>query len=151
MKDEALTLIDSLYTKLTARFGQLFLFEHGVGRLDDVACGINHAHLHIVPLPESSSKEVMEKVMQKLGTTTITSLKELYNAKYQNDAYLMIGYSFNSMQTIVTDHIPSQLVRKLIANKLNKVDWDWRKANGISQFADTLTELFALRQLFTCA
>ncbi len=150
MKDEALTLIDSLYANLSDRFGQLFLFEHGVGRLDDVACGINHAHLHFVPLPENISNGIIEKVIQQLGTTGVTTLNDLYNAKYHADAYIMMGNRFNSMQKIVSDHIPSQLVRKLIAGRLNNKTWDWRNADGISQFTDSLTALLAMRQLTIC-
>lgn len=138
MKAEALTLIDTLYTKLTARFGQLFLFEHGVGRLDDVACGINHAHLHFVPLVNNISTEVIEKIKFEINVDNYGTYDELLSDKQNDMAYLMFGSEIDKM--FFTSHytIPSQLVRKVISSALNLQDWNWRLKFGKDDFLSTI-------------
>ena len=138
MKAEALTLIDSLYTKLTARFGQLFLFEHGVGRLDDVACGINHAHLHFVPLAKNIATEVTEKINNEIKVECWGTYDELLSAQPNEKAYLMFGSEIDQMFLATNYTIPSQIVRKVISSVLNLPNWNWRLKFGRDDFLNTI-------------
>lgn len=138
MKDEALTLIDSLYSNLSDRFGQLFLFEHGVGRLDDVACGINHAHLHFVPLASCNSIAVMNRLKEELGECYNGTVNSLILTDYNKSAYLMFGVSPDKLSIVYSDTIPSQIIRSEVSVELNQQEWSWRQLSGIDEFSKTI-------------
>ena len=47
---ELLTLVNSVSGLLAASYAPPYFFEHGPAAVNDSACGIVHAHLHLVPL-----------------------------------------------------------------------------------------------------
>lgn len=41
----------------------LYFFEHGVGNITQMACGINHAHLHILPIDKGISENISNEIL----------------------------------------------------------------------------------------
>ena len=146
MKDEALTLINSLYANLSDRFGQLFLFEHGVGRLDDVACGINHAHLHFVPLGGCNYDAIINRIENILGECTDNTLRDFILSNQDKNAYLMYGVTPSDMSLVYSNVIPSQIVRSSFSHVLKHSEWNWRQLNGKDEFVETVS---LLRNIFS--
>lgn len=50
VRDEFKNLVDRCIDKVESEFGQAFVFEHGGYAGSKVSCGVDQAHLHIVPL-----------------------------------------------------------------------------------------------------
>jgi diadenosine tetraphosphate (Ap4A) HIT family hydrolase len=50
VRDEFEALVDRCLDKVEAEFGKAFVFEHGGKEGSRISCGVDQAHLHIVPL-----------------------------------------------------------------------------------------------------
>ncbi len=127
---------------------EIIAFEHGMGTIDEqiIMCGgcsrTEHAHLHILPIPKDKSGNVGEKLnkiisryligkeclpLPKLEISTLTGkLPYLYLWSSAMDTSLVF------IQDSLNTTIPSQLIRRLIASEILKMDekinkWDWRE------------------------
>ena len=92
-------LLEYIYPILLNKYGPLIAFEHGANEEDSItACGVNHAHLHIVPfgsslLPDIASSGLnwdhchISEIISKAGGneylfyTELSSQKSWHNAK----------------------------------------------------------------------
>lgn len=97
-------------------YGKCIVFEHGALEEGLTSCGVNHAHLHIVPFEDSIEKLV--KSDDELQWEKIY-ISELAN-KVENSEYLFCSDSFlneDSLGLVAKLTIPqSQYFRKILAN-----------------------------------
>ncbi|OGY78934.1 MAG: hypothetical protein A3B74_03515 [Candidatus Kerfeldbacteria bacterium RIFCSPHIGHO2_02_FULL_42_14] len=127
---------------------EVVAFEHGMGTIDDqiIMCGgcgrTEHAHLHILPIPKGKDENVGKKLKQTISQY-LTGIKSLPLPKLDISTltgkfpYLYLWSSImDSSLVFIQDSlkitIPSQLIRKLIATEVLKIDekgnrWDWRE------------------------
>ena len=100
------------------------IFEHGPSLTGSLTgCGVNHAHIHLLPLNFSLEEEV--KVFDpslKWEKVKSSEINEIVNGR----EYLFISDNFNSSNTEGLLHILeqpiSQFFRQVIASKINKID-----------------------------
>lgn len=102
---------------LTDIYGPITMFEHGPhSEKLEIGCGIDHAHLHLVPLNFSllskatKSPELSGRIWHKLQSIEQT-------AKFYNDrkSFIFIEEPDCTISCCTLNSAPCQLVRKLIA------------------------------------
>jgi diadenosine tetraphosphate (Ap4A) HIT family hydrolase len=113
-----------------------FFFEHGV-KNDIGGCGITHAHLHILPLPSEISNQVIIEIQKDFPSITHGNLGQIKDEARRSTAYLFYGIDLLDLTLSLAEEIPSQYIRKIIAEKINKSDWDWRNLTEEKKFLET--------------
>lgn len=120
--------LKSLITRaLKMAYGSCIFFEHGAVHNLRAGNSIDHAHLHCLPATvDILNNDNNSKKWQKLD-----SFLDLRTISSQNTAYLF----FENASGIQSIHklespqppLPSQYLRKAIAEKLGIVQWNWRE------------------------
>lgn len=120
---EDLTRLLSVQTKSFA--SKVFYFEHGGFAGSSVSCGVDQAHLHIVPLPfDLIAAAKMRREVRWLETSSLQSS----SGELRDTEYLLVGSE--GQQTLIGQPLQptSQWFRKLIASQLGRPDeWDYRE------------------------
>lgn len=119
------------------------VFEHGVGRDHGVACGIDHAHLHIIAIDELSGSRVHDRVLRDYPPDARGTLEELLGFHSGEGSYLLYGSNAVRLNICRSASIPSQYMRRIVADELGLESWDWRTLSGQDAFkatADSLSE-----------
>ena len=114
-----------LRTALEQIYGQCVFFEHGTRTNESGGCGIYHAHMHAVPI---ASNSVYETLVQKFAVQEIDSFSMVSTAITSDSSYLFFEDADARKFVMAANHLPSQFMRKVLANATGKGDWDWRKA-----------------------
>jgi diadenosine tetraphosphate (Ap4A) HIT family hydrolase len=99
-------------------------FEHGVPYEggESGGCGVYHMHLHVVPL----NYEVNFQASIPLPFKRIASLYQLQDIISEGRSYLLYIDQEGNKFLNDSDHIPSQYMRRKLAEVLGSKDWDWR-------------------------
>lgn len=124
---------------------ELLVFEHGARDPQDGGCGIYHAHLHVVP------------VMRTFDLPTLFDLQLSDRAKTLDDALAKIApgssYALAGIwgeefryQPLATP-LPSQFMRRKVANALGKDQWDWRQSWREPAMLEATASIMARRQI----
>ncbi len=124
---------------LTEHFGSdMYFFEHGVSGAG-LACGIDHAHLHVLPLSAITADMVESRVEADFSTHDADGLCQVLTLAGRIGAmsYLLHGDSLDSIRISLAGAIPSQYMRRLIAEVECRGDWDWKLLSAPSEFAST--------------
>lgn len=119
-------------------YGCAFLFEHGVVRISDQACGINHAHLHVLPMAPVDSMVFERSVAKQFPVFADCSLEQIICREKPERAYLLYGSDLLRMRMTLSDRIPSQFLRKTAGETIGNRDWDWRNFSGRAPFLATI-------------
>ncbi|HZG07951.1 MAG TPA: hypothetical protein VEZ70_03115 [Allosphingosinicella sp.] len=111
-------------------FGEPVIFEHGAISCTGGSCGIYHAHIHVVPLPEAvDPAEFLPSHAHSAG-----GLREALEALTRSDNYLLFGaggaFRFGDVGDLGFNP-PSQYFRRVLAARFG-VDrpWDWRAVSA---------------------
>jgi len=124
--------------RLCARFGSsLYSIEHGV-TVGQVACGIDHAHLHVISLRGDIIAAVEREVEDQFPQDSEGTLPEVLTiAASRQESYLLHGPSAGVVRIAFSEQIPSQYMRRLIAKASTQSDWDWKRLYGRLEFLAT--------------
>ncbi|KAA9008099.1 HIT family protein [Histidinibacterium aquaticum] len=123
-RDELTELLGELSVKLARYPGQLHLFEHGGPKGSLVSCGVDQAHLHVVPLQFSLLDEALAKT--DVNWSSAPRIEELRPQLAQHE-YLYAWSAGNGISGTLK-HPKSQWFRKLIAQRLGRCDeWNYRE------------------------
>ena len=117
-REELKTLLDRIDENYNLTFGKPTIFEHGPGkRFSPVGCGIDHAHLHLIPNLDLLAHakdlfpEIIWKPIKDISHTT-QFFENGLNYLYLNDG--------DGLPVVTTDSsIPSQFFRRVVASILN--------------------------------
>lgn len=118
------TLIGLARASTESKFGQTVMFEHGsagVGRT--AACGVNHAHMHVVPLMVDLRAAIAE-CSHEVGTFEWSRVMDRPNAVVEQD-YLYVSDDTGEW-VARSSWLPGQVVRRAIARFLDLEVWDWK-------------------------
>jgi ATP adenylyltransferase len=117
-------------------------FEHGpVLTQSKVGCGVDYAHLHLVPVKFDLIDGLKELLNVNYDWTEIESFIELSNIPDNTDYLYYRNRSNQHFITCQTD-IPSQLFRKVIASYLNTPEsFDWKLFPQAETIEDTIKNL----------
>ena len=106
-------------------YGPSVMFEHGTRTERAGGCGFYHAHLHVVPIDGASGLTELLKhshPCRKLG-----DFEDISRVR-ANTSYLYYEDARSERYIFTTDYLPSQYMRRLLADALGKTEWDWRKS-----------------------
>ena len=136
-------LVERIEKKLS-HFGNSIIFEHGARSCTNGSCGIYHAHLCIVPLPYSISKQDMLFEADMFSE----NLYDAFSGIKKWDQYLLFRdahgiYWFKEINKENQKLYPSQYFRRRIVEKFKlKNNWDWRKYEREDDVYETLNYFY---------
>jgi len=107
---------------LELTYSECAFFEHGMRGHTPGGCGIDHAHMHAVPV---AAHGVLEILRREFGGVRIHSLQEI-RQKLPDQSYLYFEGPGGDRHVFPVTNLPSQYMRKLIAESIGKRNWDWR-------------------------
>jgi len=142
-RNELKVLIKCTKNLVEKQFGRATLFEHGASTRDSlIGCGVDHAHLHIVPLQFSLiSLALSDKVVSWVKRTHAP-----HDINDMHSDYLLIS---EDSFTCVIGHLQqpqSQYFRRLIANALGVPDqYNYRTHSFLSNVRLTMKGILEAR------
>jgi diadenosine tetraphosphate (Ap4A) HIT family hydrolase len=124
-REEMLGLIESMISRARSN-GNPVVFEHGATSANGGGCGIYHAHLHVVPLPEKTSADLLFPEASEV----CANLRQAWRALQGSTHYLLLGDA-DCVRSRDLDERPgvfaSQFFRRRIAERFSlSQPWDWR-------------------------
>lgn len=123
---------------LLRKHGGCIFFEHGTRSQDLSGCGIYHAHMHAVPIAYSSTPTNLVHGIHFADTVEFGS--PLF--KVSPDAsYVFFENSVRRCFVAEVVQLPSQILRKAVAQLANNSRWDWREYGFEPGLLDTLKNL----------
>lgn len=124
---ESLRELEQLKTMLVgslrSKYGDYVLFEHGARTENSGGCGISHAHLHAVPLP--AEKDLLQTLRASFRHQQISGISGLRGIP-TDCSYLYYEGVRGDCHVFYPAFLPSQYMRRLIAERLGVEHWDWR-------------------------
>ncbi len=126
--------------ELSPVYGPYVFFEHGARTPESGGCGIYHAHLHALPLNVDGP---LPRLRQQFSALRIESLQEL-RIRTLNRSYLYYEDCSAGSWVFFPESLPSQYMRRLIAETLGISQWDWRSSGRQEALLATRTEVASL-------
>lgn len=122
------------------RFGEVAFFEHGPSQKGhQVGCGVDHAHLHVVPT--ECPLLVGAKKVSDLQWTEVEGLRAAVGYFQHSAPYLYVEQSGSSYMAPAQD-APSQLFRRVIASHIGSPEsFNWRDDPKRENVIATVDEL----------
>jgi diadenosine tetraphosphate (Ap4A) HIT family hydrolase len=126
----------------------LVAFEHGIGTRPDRqgGCGVSHAHLHLVAV-DTRDPFMHPPAGGDFEWRSVNGIQAFENLD-PNDDYLLYENPEGLAFVSCVRELPSQFMRKWMAEALALASWDWRRArDGVvvseraAQLLDPLTAL----------
>jgi diadenosine tetraphosphate (Ap4A) HIT family hydrolase len=133
-------LLGLLKRTILSSYGvQPVFFEHGTACEDKESggCGIYHMHLHAVPLPNG----INLKTSISLPMREITSLFELKGIISAGRSYVLYIDQADNKFVSENARLPSQYMRKTLADALGSRNWDWRTYEREERLVSTFDKL----------
>jgi len=124
---------------LKDQYGPYVLFEHGTRSEGVGGCGIYHAHLHATPLAGISDPVGTLKL--SFPCTELAHLTEINEQSANLSSYLFYQDSNARLYLFDTGPLPSQYMRKLLADALGDKDWNWRTAGREERLLSAIRRL----------
>lgn len=124
---------------LTKEYGPYVLFEHGTRSEGVGGCGIYHAHLHAAPLGTIS--DPVSALKATFPYEELAEVRELNDRTAGLSSYLFYGDSKGGLYVFNTGPLPSQYMRKLLADAIGEQAWDWRTAGREERLLATIQRL----------
>lgn len=122
-RSELDVLLNKVQITLREAYGDCVCFEHGV-RSPSGGCGISHAHMHLVPATNESG--FFDRLKSQHDFVHVRSVTEV--DKYLNGSpYLFVETADELRYAAAVGPIPSQYLRKQLADALGSVCWDWKR------------------------
>ena len=124
---------------LETRYGAVSMFEHGPGaKQRKVGCGVDHAHLHMIPAAFDLAKAVEPYLPSgaEWATAKPTSCRD---AAQSGEDYLYLEQPMGRARIIRDPNIGSQLFRRAVADILGApTTFDWRTNPQIENVSRTI-------------
>lgn len=131
-----------LYSVLQKFYGQVCAFEHGPSRPSgNVGCGVDHAHLHIVPVSFDLASAVTP-FLPKDVLWSEASQQECRAAFDRGEDYLYLEQPIGAGRIATHQGFGSQLFRRAIAMEVGIPDqFNWREYSQFSNLAATVNKI----------
>lgn len=138
--DEYKILEKAVCQIVSQEFGHPIIFEHGPScENSKVGCGIDYAHVHIVPININLS--TLNSNILNLNWNSVNDIEDTVMYASNNLPYL---YYSNTKDCYLATHdsIPSQFFRKVISDKLGLSDlWNWKEHQFEENVLRTISRL----------
>lgn len=126
------SLIARLQTAVKS-YGRPFVFEHGAKSQTGSGCGVYHAHMHVVPLPDTLSYSMLLPGTLKVCLDIETALTQLeFSSLYLliHDTEGQVAFAEPSAGDL--DVFSSQYIRRRLVDVFNlRASWNWRDYNSV--------------------
>ena len=123
-------------------YGSVVAFEHGPSVASrSVGCGVDHAHLHLVPLLFDLATEVSPFLP---GNTTweTAGIQECQDAHDRGEDYLYLEQPIGSGRIVTHEQFGSQLFRRAIAMHIGAYNqYNWREYEQLPTVEATIQRL----------
>lgn len=139
---ELTTVISSTRRVLSMSYGPAVLFEHGIRGDEAGGCGVEHAHLHIIPF--ANQNELFAVLKANHPFTRTPSVGEHSLQVSSNAPYLYYEQANGNAWMCEIERIESQYVRKIIAQYAGMATWDWRESGQELSLLQTISRLTPL-------
>jgi ATP adenylyltransferase len=152
LTEEELSELDELTIRVRSlveqEYGSTIMFEHGPACEGTAfGCGIDHAHLHVVPLNIPITSLVEKELKVHLTWEKIADFSELSRKYLTGIPYLyVVENNTEKGMLICPQYLPSQFMRRVIANFLgipqlyNYHDYNFRE--NVSATSKSLSAAF---------
>lgn len=145
LMEELKMIYQKLQNLLIYHYGmKVMAFEHGTGRKTDIsAASVSHAHLHILPITDSLIEDI------KKNDCLLRELDDFSDLSVYADSgksYMFYIDVNQKMFCIENESLPSQFFRKLVAEKFDLGEWNWRKDYKEHNIYKTVEKLAKLRE-----
>ncbi len=139
MKQEICSTLEELY-------GPVCTFEHGPSRKDgSLGCGVDHAHLHVVPITFDLHADVTPFLPSDVTWSTAGPEQCRY-AFDQGKDYLYLEQPIGRGRIATHDSFGSQLFRRAIATRIEEQDhFNWREFPILQNVFATIKKVSAKR------
>jgi hypothetical protein len=121
-------------------YGPVAAFEHGpAGEQRTVGCGVDHAHLHLVPVDFDLSVAVAPYLPPCTMAWSEASLTDCRTAVQEGDDYLYLEQPIGWARIVRHRNLGSQLFRRAIAARLGVPgEFNWRSNPQIENVEKTI-------------
>lgn len=126
---------------LQKTYGACVFFEHGIRGERSGGCGIDHAHMHALPV---AARGVVKILKQRFGGSVTDSIEDARRKLGSDDAYLFFEDVSGEPYVFPANNLPSQYMRKLVAESIGNSDWDWRLSGHEPELISTVQRLLPL-------
>ena len=139
--NELQALSQSVGELMIKEFGCVTMFEHGaVQPKSTVGCGVDFAHLHLVPINFDLLQGVEKFLDIKYDWEKVASLKDAIKTSEKGIEYLFLTDHLGNSFITRNEKIQSQLFRKVIASYLGTPEkYDWKKFHEIENISKTVS------------
>jgi ATP adenylyltransferase len=126
LRNEFATFKQEVSARLSSVYGDICAFEHGpCGPSREVGCGVDHAHVHLVPLGFDLVDAANMYV--PAGAWEAASWSECSRVAAEGLDYLFIEQPLGVGRIAVAQKFGSQILRRAIASSIGKPDeFNWR-------------------------
>ncbi|OQW38221.1 MAG: hypothetical protein A4E20_17150 [Nitrospira sp. SG-bin2] len=133
---------DFLCSILKQCYGPVTAFEHGPSMASrSVGCGVDHAHLHLVPLAFDLEAEV-SPFLPANSRWIEAGIKECQDAHGRGEDYLYLEQPIGIGRIVTHDALGSQLFRRAIAMRIGVRDqYNWREYEHLPTVMATILSL----------
>jgi len=142
---ELIGFLEDVVSSVRAEYGPVAVFEHGPFQpLTVVGCGVDYAHVHVVPVkPDWSLLQAAKNMSPQIHWETVSSLHDTRKYFEQSRSYLFLHEPFAVKSVIGTGpSIPSQLFRRIIANYVGRPhNFDWKQYPEHEKIQSTIERL----------
>lgn len=141
-KEELNDVLESL-GELNPSSRDFLQFEHGVFTADEYRCGINQAHLHLLPTKPGFSQFLREKFTKMADGTDVhffqdVEFSDLSNYQTHGTSYVVVRSGTKANFGIVGHRLASQIVRKFASEFGYSCSENWRDIENWDVFQTTL-------------
>jgi len=136
---------EQVATVLMSRYGDVCAFEHGPsGPNCDIGCGVDHAHVHLVPLDFDLASAAIPFMPQGVSWSS-AHLYDCHTAFGRGKEYLYLEQPIGKGRIVTYGSMGSQLFRRAIATHLGiPQKFNWRehpKHDVVSATIDSIRPL----------
>ncbi len=126
--DEYVNLKNKVAEDIKTKYGMVCAFEHGPGRANhQVGCGVDHAHLHLLPISFDLVKSAEKFLPAGVGWRNATH-ESCHSAWEQDLDYLYVEQPLGAGRIAIHPEFGSQIFRKAIAAQLGVLaQFNWRE------------------------
>lgn len=142
--EELKRVINLISVAIAKAYSAPLIFEHGaIARKNEIGCGVDRAHLHLVP---NYNFHDVVKIMDKQYSRVYECNTQQNWLDYKKKAlrpYMVISDNCGStVEYSYGEYRESQCIRRILAMLSDKnVEWDWKKYNNEPSIQLTLGKI----------
>ena len=140
---ELFILKDHVSSVLRQCYGEVSIFEHGPSKArQKVGCGVDHAHLHVLPVEYSLTEHVLAVTDTELDWQLVKSIHAVSKFSDAGIPYLYVEQTIGKACIASAWNVPSQLFRRVVADAIGlPKEFDWRNNPMESNVVSTVETL----------